>query len=135
MSLFSLICPILNILIIHNCWKFNPVLILFDELVGETFFFSSHILLNNNFYRCFILLLNHLLFDCLYDVITTPTLLLHGMESCWIDARGDIVPYDEPPTEPRGVVKNDVEFVVSSSLSEYRLKITTKPHAFNENIM
>lgn len=38
-----------------------------------------------------------------------------------MEARGDIVPYDEPPTDPRGVVKNDVEFAVSSSLSEKRL--------------
>lgn len=48
-----------------------------------------------------------------------------------MEARGDIVPYDEPPTDPRGVVKNDVEFAVSSSLSEYRLQI--KPIAFNAN--
>lgn len=33
-----------------------------------------------------------------------------------------MVPYDEPPTDPRGVVKNDVEFAVSSSLSENRLR-------------
>lgn len=53
--------------------------------------------------------------------MTTPTLLLHGMASCCIDARGEIVPNDEPPTEPLGVVKNDVELAVSSSLSENRL--------------
>lgn len=67
---------------------------------------------------------SHLLCDCLYDVITTPTLLLHCIASCCIDARGELmVPNDEPPTDPRGVVKKDVEFAVSSSLSENRLKI------------
>lgn len=40
-----------------------------------------------------------------------------------MEARGEIVPYDEPPTDPRGVVKNDVEFAVSSSLSENRLHL------------
>lgn len=45
-----------------------------------------------------------------------------------MDARGEIVAYDEPPTDPRGVVKNDVEFAVSSSLSENRLKINRHPH-------
>lgn len=39
-----------------------------------------------------------------------------------MEARGEMVPYDEPPTDPRGVVKNEVEFVVSSSLSENRLR-------------
>lgn len=38
-----------------------------------------------------------------------------------MDALGDIVPNDEPPTDPRGVVKYGVVFVVSSSLSENRL--------------
>lgn len=38
-----------------------------------------------------------------------------------MDARGDMVPNDEPPTDPRGVVKNEVVFAVSSSLSEKRL--------------
>lgn len=66
----------------------------------------------------------HLRCDCRCDVITTPTLLLHGMASCWIDGRGEIVPNDEPPTEPRGVVKNDIELAVSSSLSESRLRNT-----------
>lgn len=47
------------------------------------------------------------------------------MASCWIDARGEMVPNDEPPTDPRGVVKKEVEFAVSSSLSENRLKIKT----------
>lgn len=54
-------------------------------------------------------------------MITTPTLLLHGIASCWTDGRGEIVPNDEPPTEPRGVVKNGVELAVSSSLSDNRL--------------
>lgn len=62
-------------------------------------------------------------------MITTPTLLLHEMASCWIDARGEIVPNDEPATEPRGVVKNDTELAVSSSLSESRLG----KHAINRN--
>lgn len=43
-----------------------------------------------------------------------------------MDARGDIVPNDEPPTDPRGVVKNEVEFAVSSSLSEKRLQCSSE---------
>lgn len=62
--------------------------------------------------------------------MTTPTLLLHGIASCWMDARGEMVPYDEPPTDPRGVVKNEVEFAVSSSLSENRLRSKIGMKAF-----
>lgn len=64
----------------------------------------------NSYLRC----------DCLYDVITTPTLLRQWLiVSCCIDALDDIVPRDAPPTDPRGVVY--IEDAISSSLSENRL--------------